>query len=183
MKCIRLACLSAALLAVALGAAPAEAQAMKIGVFDPQRVSEETVEGKRIQQALGSLRDTKAADIKSRQEAIQAVADQIQQQGLSMSADRRTQLEVELQQKQLELDNARKLATQELQLQVQAAQVRFEEQLRVAIEQFARQGGYDLILDTTVVSFGSPQVDITTGIIDAFDKVSAAMAAQPAGQP
>ena len=182
MKCTRLACLAFALTAFA-AAMPAEAQ-MKIGVFDPQRVSEETAEGKKIQTSLASLRDAKAAEIKVKADAVQAIAEQLQTQGLSMSADRRTELQMEAQQLNLELENARKLAAQELQLQVQAAQVKFEEQLRIAIEQFARSGGYDLILDTTVVSFGSPKVDITTGIIDAFDRVATAMAGGGgAGQP
>ena len=51
-----------ALLMATFSAANAQGT-VKIGVFDPQRVSEETIEGKRIQATLEALRDKRQSDI------------------------------------------------------------------------------------------------------------------------
>ena len=62
---------------LALGALASSAWAqtsLKIGVFDSQRISEETLEGKRIQTDLGGLRDAKQAEITGQEQAHRRTA-------------------------------------------------------------------------------------------------------------
>jgi Skp family chaperone for outer membrane proteins len=38
------------------------------------------------------------------------------------------------------------------------------------IDQFSQQEGFDIILDRTLVAWVSPSVDITTALVDRFNK-------------
>jgi len=60
-------------------------ETIKIGVFDPQRVSEETIEGKRIQARLEALRDKRQTEITTEERAIGEAQQQLTQQALSLS--------------------------------------------------------------------------------------------------
>lgn len=164
-----LGAMTVALLSVAW-APEAEAQ-MKIGVFDPQRVSEETQEGKRIQAQLGAMKDEKQRQLTDKETQLQALSNQLDQQALTLSTEKRTALQVQIERLKLDLDNARKLATQELQLEVAAAQAAFNERLIRAVNQFGQTQGYDLLLESSLVAFASTKIDVTTGVIDVFDKL------------
>lgn len=158
-----------AIFVLALAAPAALAQSAKVGVFDPQRVSEETNEGKTVQSQLSQLRDAKQKQIGDKQSKIEELQGQLQQQALSLSADRRTSLEMDIQRRMLDLENARELAGRELQLEIAAAQNQFNERLLRAVESYAAEQSFDLILDTSVVAYMSKAVDCTTGIIDKFN--------------
>ncbi len=158
-----------ALLAV-IGSA-AQAQSLKVGVFDPQRVSLETAEGKRVQIQRAALRDEKQAEITAKQKAITELQEQLSQQSLSLSPDRRNSLQMDIQRRMLELDNANELASRELQLEVSSAQARFNEKLLAGIEAFGRDEGLDLILDRSLVAWSGESIDVTTAIIDRFDQL------------
>ena len=94
----RIAILALAAFLAASGAAWAQGQApSKIGVFDAQRISEETAEGKRIQTKLNGFRDKKQAEIVEKEKAVQALQEKLQAQTLSLSPDKRTELEKEIQ--------------------------------------------------------------------------------------
>ena len=167
---LRLAVLSLTLAAVA----PAALAQQKIGVFDPQRVSEETQEGKRIQAQLASLKDAKTREIRDKETQLQAMSDQLEQQALTLSPEKRTALQVQIERLRLDLENARKLASQELQLEVAAAQAAFNERLLRAVTAFGKQQGYDVIFEQSLTAYAASTVDVTTGIIDVFDALGPA---------
>ena len=74
------------------------------------------------------------------------------------------------QRKLLELNNSKDLATRELQLEVAGAEARFNEKLRVVIEQIGTDENFALILDRAAVAWASSAIDVTTAIIDRFDR-------------
>src|SRR3990172_8738370 len=80
---------------------------VKIGVFDPQRVSEETDEGKKVQADLTALRDKKQAELSGREKDLTDMQNRLTEQGLSLSAEKRATLEKDIQRKILELNQAR----------------------------------------------------------------------------
>jgi len=144
---------------------------LKIGVFDSQRISEETIEGKRIQAVLGALRDAKQEEITGQEQAIGELQQRLSQQGLSLSAETRAALELDIQRRALALNNARDLATRQLQLEVQAAEARFNEKLAVTVSRFGQDEGFALLLELGVTAWASNSVDVTTAIIDLFDRM------------
>jgi outer membrane protein len=154
----------------------------RIGVFDPQRVSEETEEGLRIQAELLAMRNAKQAELTAMQKAAEELQSQLMAQALSLSPQKKEEMEIQLQKMALELQGAQESAARELQLEISSAQNRFQNQLMSVIEQFAQQEGFDLILDRTMVAWVSPSVDITTAMVDRFNKAVKQQAAAAAAE-
>ena len=183
MKRIAILILAAALMAS--GAAWAQSQASsKIGVFDAQRISEETAEGKRIQSKLNGFRDKKQAEIVEKEKAVQALQDKLQAQTLSLSPDKRGELEKEIQKKALELNQVREAAQREMQMEVAEAENGFREKLLAVVESFGRDEGFAVIVERSLVAYVNPAMDVTTAIVDRFNKlVPAESPAEPAAAP
>ncbi len=149
--------------------APAQAQAVKIGVFDPQRISENTQMGKKVQDELSAFRDRKQGEIDAKEQSIASLQQELSEKALSLSADKRTQMEKDIQLQLLDLQSAREGATRELQLEIAAAQQTFEEKLFRAVEAFGRDEGFELLLQRDLVAWSSAAVDVTTAIADRFN--------------
>jgi Skp family chaperone for outer membrane proteins len=166
---------TAALLMTMFTAANAQGT-IKIGVFDPQRVSEETIEGKRIQARLEALRDKRQNEIATDERAIGEAQQQLTQQALSLSQDKLQQMEIDIQMRLLELNSRKETATRAFQLEIAAEEAKFNEKLRGVIGRFAEGESFAIILEVGAVAYAAPTVDVTTGIIDAFNQAHPATA-------
>jgi outer membrane protein len=144
---------------------------LKIGVFDSQRISEESAEGKRVQAALSAMRDAKQEEIKAKEQVIADLQQRLNQQGLSLSAAARTNLELDIQRKMLEVNTAKDLASRELQLEIAAAESLFNDKLRQVVNQVGRDEGFAVLLEAAAVAWASNTIDVTTAIIDQFDNM------------
>ncbi|MDH3628477.1 MAG: OmpH family outer membrane protein [Acidobacteriota bacterium] len=151
--------------------AMAQQTTMKIGVFDPNRVSAEAADALRAQQALQAVRDSKQQAISQQETAIQAQQQQLQQQALSLSTDRRIDMELNIQRQILEINAQKDLSQRELQLELAAAESRFNEQLRAVLDAFAKRESFDLILDTGAIAWAGQSADVTTALIDQFNQM------------
>ena len=156
---------------ILLPALAADAQAVKIGVFDPARVSEEAADAKRLQADLQALRDAKTSEIAAQETAINDLRQRLQQQALSLSADKRTSMEIDIQRRLLELNTAKELASQQMQLEFSAAEIGFNEKLARVVAQYGRDNGFAVILDSSSVAFAAAAVDVTTPIVDLFNQL------------
>ena len=159
-------------------AVPAQAQSVKIGVFDPARVSEEVAEVRQLQESLVKMREQKQAEITVKEQVVNELRQKLQQQALSLSPDKRTTMEVDIQRKLIEVNSMKEVASQELQLEFAAAEARFNEKLRTVVEQYGRDQGFALILDANTVAWASTAVDVTTPIVDQYNRL---FPAAPAG--
>jgi Skp family chaperone for outer membrane proteins len=148
-----------------------EAQALKVGVFDPQRVSETTALGKEMQGTLEKLQDEKLAVIEDLRKEISSLQKQLAEQRLSLSSDSRTRLEMNIQRRLLALEAAQESSQREMQLELAAAKSQFEDRLLEAVAAFGRDEGFQLILDRSLVAFADQSVDVTSALIDRFDRM------------
>jgi Skp family chaperone for outer membrane proteins len=167
---ILLAAAMAGPLAHAQGAPPAQ----RIGVFDAGRLSEETNEGKRVQAELSAFREKKTGELAAKEKEINDLQAQLQAQSLSLSGERRQAMEKDIQRKMLDLKTARDSASSEFQLELQNAQGRFQDQLFGVVEQFARSEGFSIIFERSQVAFSAEAADITTALVDAFNRAAPA---------
>jgi len=157
-----------AVLLAGYGAALAQAT-LKVGVFDPQRVSEETEEGKKVQAELTALRDKKQAEITAKEKELTELQNQITAQALSVSADKRSSVEKEIQKRALELQQSREAARNEMQLELASAQNKFQDRLLAVVEQFGREEEFTLILDRSMAAYAAAGIDVTTAIVNRFN--------------
>ena len=179
-------------LTVVTGAARAQSpSALKIGVFDANRVSEETEEGKRIAAKLSAFGEKKKAELAAKDKEIGDLRAQLESQNLSLSPERQQQMQKDVQKKGLELQQAQEAARNEFQIEVSEAQNKFQEQLIRVINQFGRDEGFTLVLERSTggVAFASESIDVTTAIVDKFNELVKAPAdtqaapAAPAKKP
>jgi outer membrane protein len=154
------------------GAGVAQAQdGLKIVVFDPLRVSQETVVGQKIAAELKAKLDQKQGEITVLQQELNALQERAQTQALSLSEAKRNELGLEIQRKNLDLTSARETATRALQLEQAEAQARFESNLLTVVEAYGKDQGFTLILDRASVVWAAQTVDVTTGIVDRFNQM------------
>ena len=172
-------------IAVLAAAAPARAQsppsALKVGVFDANRVSEETDEGKRIAARLSAFGDKKKAELAAKEKEITDLRAQLDSQNLSLSPEKTQQMQKDVQKKGLELQQAQEAARNEFQIEVSEAQNKFQEQLIRVINQFGRDEGFTLVIERSTggVAFASESIDVTTAIVDKFNEMVKAPADAP----
>jgi len=179
--------LATALLAASPAARAQTAPALKVGVFDANRVSEETDEGKRIAAKLSAFGEKKKAELAAKEKEISDLRAQLDSQNLSLSPEKLQQMQKDVQKKGLELQQAQEAARSEFQIEVSEAQNKFQEQLIRVINQFGRDEGFTLVLERSTggVAFASESIDITTAIVDKFNELvkAPADAAAPAPAP
>jgi outer membrane protein len=154
----------------AAGVGPA-AQTFKVAVFDAQAVSESTAVGKKIQADLTAFTDKKDAEIKERQAKLSTLRQQLSQQSLSLSAERRMELEKDIQRQMLDLQSLQEGASRELDLEYSAATKNFRDKLVLAIDAFGKEEGFSVILDRSQIAWADPGVDVTSAIVDRFNKM------------
>jgi outer membrane protein len=163
------------------------APALKVGIFDANRVSEETDEGKRIAAKLSAFGEKKKAELAAKEKEISDLRAQLDSQNLSLSPEKTQQMQKDVQKKTLELQQAQEAARSEFQIEVSEAQNKFQEQLIRVINQFGRDEGFTLVLERSTggVAFASESIDITTAIVDKFNELvkAPADAAPAAAKP
>ena len=155
------------------------AQGLKIAVFDPQRVSEETAEGKVVKAELEAFQAAKQQQLDALQLEVQTMRKQLTEQALSLSGERKAALEKDIQRKIVELQSAEEAANRAFQLEIAEAQSRFQSQLLAVLDVFGRDEGFDVILDVQTVAFAAPRIDVTTAIIDRFNEMIRSSDAPP----
>lgn len=157
--------------AVAVAAAPALAQSVRIGVFDPQRLSESTGLGKEMLRELEALQSRKQDEIDRSKDEITTLQQRLSEQRLSLSSDTRAKMEMDIQRRLLAFEAAQEMATREMQLELSAAKGAFEEKLLIAVEQFGRDEGFQILLDRSLVAFATPAVDVTGALVERFNEM------------
>jgi Skp family chaperone for outer membrane proteins len=171
--------------ALALLALPVRAQEAKIGDFEFSRVEAETDEGQRIQKSLKDFQESKQAALADKEKELKALNDQLTAQALSLSPERRSAMEKDLQKKQNDLQTAREGAQREWQIEFNEAQSAFQEKVINTVEAMGREGKYMLILERDQCVFAGETADITPLIITRLNAMSggAPAAAAPAPKP
>ncbi len=166
---------TAVLVSLALLASPGVARgqspAQKIGVFDASRLSGETELGKVVTARLTALQDKKKADLQAKGKAVQELQNQLDTKSLSLSPEKRTALEKDIQKKSLELSQAQEAARSELQLEYNEEQEKFQQKLLAAIEQFSRDEKFAIIFEKNSAAYVDPSLDVTTALVDRFNKM------------
>ena len=124
-----------------------------------------------MQARINGAQNSKQKELQAKEEVITGLRTQLTQQSLSLSPDRRNELELEIQHKLLELENSGNLANKEMQLELARAQREFNERLLEAVDAFGRDEGFDLLLEYGVIAWAGESIDVTTALIDRIDSM------------
>ena len=183
--------LAAALLsAVALGqtAAPA-AGGTRVGIINMQTAIIATNEGQRDFEALGKKFEPKRTELKGMGDELDSLKKQLDTQGSKLNDDARAELVKKIESKQKALTRAGEDAQSEFQTQQSEVARKIVEKMYPVIQKYAKDNSLGLILDATRVwpegelVWESENVDITKGVVDAYNAqsgVAAPASAAPA---
>ena len=166
-------------LVAAFAPAPLLAQTaapIRIGVVNQDKVLNESDEGKRLKADLEKLRNAKAATIDAKEKEIKALQDQLLNAQLSLSEDRRDDIQRQLKRKRVEYERLNDDATAEFQDAANRAQARLIGLFRDVIMKYGPEKGYTVILEKNTMYYAAGAVDITDELLTRFNAAQAAVA-------
>jgi Skp family chaperone for outer membrane proteins len=168
--------------AVMIGAAlPLDAQspaAGRIVVVDGERVTLETRIGQETRQRVTAAAEDWQARLTAGQQELQALAQNRQTQALTLSQAALSQLDRDIEEKQVALQRMQDDAQRQMErLQVESQQA-INELLIPVLESMAAEQGYDFVFDARMVETGTMlyyanRLDVTADYVARVDAASA----------
>jgi len=172
MKSYRVLGLAFLVAALGLWAVDGRAQATsKIGVFDSKTVFNDTAEGKRLQLHLNQRRDEYRQGITAKEAEAQALQQQLLEGEFTLSDERKSLLQRDLQRMMVELDSMKQEANNNLRIDLEDVQNELDRKLLEVVSELGVEMGYAVILEkNTQVVFASAATDISQVVIDRFNQ-------------
>ncbi|HUI43916.1 MAG TPA: OmpH family outer membrane protein [Terriglobia bacterium] len=172
--------LSAALLTA--GQDPSATTAEKIGVINIQAAIAQTQEGKAASGELQKKYEPKRQELQRRQDEVNALQEQLQKQGATLSDDERLRLNRDLDEKTRILKRMTDDDQSDWQADNQDAVQRIGQKMIKVIGDYAAKNGFTLILDDAQlpVYYVAKGIDITEPMIALYDQTNPAAGAASA---
>ena len=158
------------------GVAYAQDAPSKIGVIDVRRLVSDSDSGKQALGELEALRDTKSAELQTLSQELEGLQTQITEGRLSLSQERLSELNRELEDK----GTAYRRRVQDAEQEMQDAQIRklgaIEQEVLPLIQQIGEEQAFAAILSITDggVVYAHDQVDITDAVVARYNQLKAA---------
>jgi outer membrane protein len=143
----------------------------KIAFINPQRIFQESADGKAALQRVKALTDKKQNENGARQKAMQDNQQKLQASGSVMSDAARGQLEKEIEKQQVELQRFQQDAQAEIQELQNEVQSEFARKVQPLIDQMAKEKGLQLVFNVNDAGFAwvEPGLDLTPELIKKLD--------------
>jgi outer membrane protein len=164
---------------VALAALPVRAQP-KIGVVDPQRLLEESPQGKAMLDAMRAEFAPRERTLQAQQQALKAKQDKLQKDSATMTDEQRTRAEKDLRDGAREFERARSEFQDDISARRNEEMSRLQKTLGDEVRTYAKSQNFDVVLSTEGVVYAAPAYDVTPAILTALQ---ARNAAAPATAP
>ena len=165
---------------------PASAEP-KIGVVDPQRLLQESPQGKAVQESMRAEFAPRERTLQAQAQAIKAKQDKLQKDGATMTDDQRTRAEKELRDGARDFERARGEFQDDVTARRNEEMSKLQRTLGEEVRTYAKANNFDLVLTAEVVIFATPTYDITPAVLAAMQahggaapKPAAPAAAPPA---
>jgi outer membrane protein len=147
----------------------AYAQAIKVGVFDMDRVLNESKRWAKERDAFVKRGTELQKDYEKKVAELKALKESLEKKAGMLSEQARREKEREYQQKARELERMGQDADAELKQMNKESSTRFNKSLTIIIRKLGQEEKYTLILEGGTVPYASKEIDITDQVIKAFD--------------
>jgi outer membrane protein len=163
--------------------APAWAEP-KIGVVDPQRLLQESPQGKAVQDSMRAEFAPRERTLQAQAQAIKAKQDKLQKDGATMTDEQRVRAEKDLRDGERDFERARGEFQDDITARRNEEYSRLQRTLGEEVRGYAKAQSFDVILSGEAVIFATPAYDITPAILTALQsRAATAPAAKPATTP
>jgi outer membrane protein len=153
----------------------------KIAFINPQRIFQESTDGKTALTRVQTLTQKKQTENTTRQKTLADNQQKLQASGSVMSDAARGQLEKEIEKQQLDLQRFQQDAQAEIQELQNEVQSDFARKVQPLIDALAKEKGLQLVFNVADAGFAwvDPGLDLTTEIIKKLDAGKAAAPPKP----
>ena len=153
----------------------------KIAFINPQRIFQESTDGKAALTRVQTLTQKKQTENTTRQKTLADNQQKLQASGSVMSDAARGQLEKEIEKQQLDLQRFQQDAQAEIQELQNEVQSDFARKVQPLIDALAKEKGLQLVFNVADAGFAwvDPGLDLTTEIIKKLDAGKAAAPPKP----
>ena len=159
---------AALLLCAAAGAAAAQ-DTNKIGYVDVVRLLEDSPQSTEARQRLQDEFEPRVEQLEAQRKELAGLEERLKSDGAVMSAERRDELERDIQRKRRDFAREREEVREEQAIRRNEELGRLQEKIGGVVERIARRDGFDLILTQAVVLHASKRIDITDRVLEAMD--------------
>jgi outer membrane protein len=171
-----------------LGLVTTLGQSAKIGFVNSNEVLMGTVEGREGLDNMEQLRTQKAQEFEGKNKELQDLQMDFQAKQRTLNPQALTQMERQIEQKQLELRRFQEDAQAELSQRQNALLQGISEKVQVIIDDYAQQNSYAVIfMRDQSQAYVSPSLDVTQEIVRLYNEKYSPQAAPasppPAGSP
>jgi outer membrane protein len=167
--------------AAVLAALPARAAELKIGVVDPQRLLEESPQGKAASESMRAEFAPRQRTLQAQEQALKAKQEKLQKDSATMTEDQRVRAEKELRDAARDLERARGEFNDDATSRRNEEMSRLQRALGEEVRTYAKAQNFDLILTGETVVYAAPTYDITPAILSAL--AARGPASPPAAAP
>jgi outer membrane protein len=151
------------LLLLTVAATPAVAQQLHVGYVDMKQVLDNAPQVLAGREKLDLEFRPRNETIEFQERQVQAMEDRLELG--DMTDDARTRLERELREMRRSVNRQKEDLRDELSFRRTEEVQKLEDQINQAVQQIARDNGYDLILSSPVI-YADPTLDITQMVLD-----------------
>lgn len=153
--------------ALALSFGAAQAQELKIGYVNGERVLREAAPAKAAQAKLEAEFKKRETELNETGTRLRAAMDKLEKDGLTLPEAERTRRQRDLADQQLDFERKRRELLEDLNQRKNEELAAVSERASKVIKQIFETEKYDLIVQEVI--FASPRVDITKKVIDALN--------------
>ena len=150
----------------------------KVAYINPQRIFQESTEGKAALTRINTLTQKKQTENQQRQKALQDNQQKLQTSGSLLSDSARTALEKEIEKQQVEVQRFQQDAQAEIQEVQNEVQREFAAKVQPLIDEIAKEKGLHLVFNTVDagLAWAEPGLDLSSEIIKKLDSPKPASA-------
>lgn len=153
----------------------------RIGVVDPQRLLQESPQGKAVQDAMRAEFAPRERTLQAQAQSIKAKQEKLQKDGATMTDEQRIRAEKELRDGERDFERARGEFQDDITARRNEEYSRLQRTLGEEVRSYAKAQNFDVILSGEAVIYATPAYDITPAILTALQaRAAAAPAAKPA---
>jgi outer membrane protein len=158
--------ISSLLLAVALlFSSVSFSGAIKVGVVDVHKLIEQSTEVKALNARLKKEFKPRQQKIMAAQHSLQQKAERLKREMSVMSESEKTDFQSKLVVEQRNLQRLQQDYQQDISLVQNREMKKFFTRLKAAVDKYARDNQYDIILQKDAAPFASAKVDVTTAVL------------------
>jgi outer membrane protein len=156
----------------------------KVGVVDPQRLLEESPQGKAASESMRAEFAPRQRTLQAQEQALKAKQEKLQKDAATMTEDQRVRAEKDLRDGARDLERARGEFNDDASARRNEEMSRLQRLLGEEVRNYAKAQNYDLILTAETLVYYTPAFDITPAILAALQAhATAPAAAKPAPPP